>query len=607
MIHSQGGELEQLLEFLRRTRRFDFSGYKHASLMRRIERRMRAVRLSSYGEFIDYLEAHPDEFHRLFNTILVNITSFFRDSAAWERVVQEGLPRLLEAKAPSDPIRVWSAACASGEEAYSLAMVLAEALGRERFLKRVQIFATDVDEEALVQARRAAYGTRALVGGVPPQLLAKYFTVDGVGRYVFDAELRRVIAFGVHDLIGDAPIGRIDLLACRNTLMYFEAETQAEVLRRLLCALTPGGVLFLGRAEMLLSHASEFTPLDAKRRLFQKTGSSKLAVATAEAAPRATSQGPDAFADAETRRRLLENAFESSANALALLDTRGYLIAANERARGLLAIGPDDVGRPLQDLDFARRPVELLPLVGRAFAEGRSTTLKDVLHPSAQGDAYFELRVVPLRETKASLGVLIGFFDVTAQRRLQAEVNALTTELETAFGAPASTEIEARSGLQSRVTELEAIQAELVSVSEQLQSTNQELKTTRDELRARADDHLAETALLNSVFSALRAGLVVVDSELVVKLCNRRAEDLCGLRSDEAVGKHLLKLALRLPLEVLRGAIRSCLSGESEYVEVVVPLTTRRGRTIRCRIACTPLVRLDRPAGAVLLIDRDIR
>ncbi|MGA7119645.1 MAG: CheR family methyltransferase [Polyangiaceae bacterium] len=606
MTNSQGGELERLLEFLRRTRRFDFSGYKQASLMRRIEKRMRAVGLSSYAEFIDYLEVHPDEFPHLFNTILVNITSFFRDSAAWERVVQDVVPRLLDAKAPNEPIRVWSAGGASGEEAYSLAMVLAEALGRGPFLQRVQIFATDVDEEALAHARRGAYGTRTLAG-VPPQLLAKYFAADGGGRYVFDPELRRVIAFGVHDLIRDAPIARIDLLACRNTLMYFDAETQTEVLRRLHFALSGGGVLFLGRAEMLLSHVAEFTPIDAKRRLFQKTAKSEVAVTTDEAAGRLPSQIAKESAEAETRRRLLESAFDASVNALALLDTRGLLIAANERARDLFAIGPNDLGRPLHDLDFARRPVELMPLVGRAFAEWRSTTVKDVLHASALGDASFELRVVPLRDAKSSLGVLIGFLDVTAHRRLQAEVNALTSELETAFGAPAPKEIESQSGLQPGSAELESIQAELLSVSEQLQSTNQELKTMSDELRARADDLLGETAVLTSVFASLRAGLVVVDSDLVVKLCNRRAAVLCGLRSDEPVGKHLSKLALRLPFEVLRGAIRSCLSGESEYVESVVPLTTRGGRTIRCRIALTPLVQLDRPVGAVMLIDRDTR
>jgi two-component system, chemotaxis family, CheB/CheR fusion protein len=607
MTNSQGGELERLLEFLRRTRRFDFSGYKQASLMRRIEKRMRAIGLSSYAEFMGHLEAHPDEFPHLFNTILVNVTSFFRDSAAWERVVQDVVPQLLEAKAPNEPIRVWSAGGASGEEAYSLAMVLAEALGRGPFLRRVQIFATDVDEEALGHARRAAYGTRTLAG-VPPQLLAKYFAADGGGRYVFDAELRRIIAFGVHDLIRDAPIARIDLLACRNTLMYFDAETQTEVLRRLHFALSGGGVLFLGRAEMLLSHVTEFTPIDAKRRLFQKTAKSKVAITTDEAAGRLPpSQIAKEFAEAETRRHLLESAFDASANALALLDTRGLLIAANEHARGLFAIGPNDVGRPLHDLDFARRPVELMPLVGRAFTDGRSTTVKDVLHATALGDAYFELRIVPLRDAKSSLGVLIAFLDVTAHRRLQAEVNALTSELETAFGAPASTEMETQSGLQSGGTELETIQAELLSVSEQLQSTNQELKTMSDELRARADDLLGETAVLTSVFASLRAGLIVVDSDLVVKICNRRAAVLCGLLSDEPVGKHLSKLALRLPFEVLRGAIRSCLSGESEYVESVVPLTTRRGRTIRCRIACTPLVQLDRPVGAVMLIDRDTR
>ena len=155
---------------------------------------------------------------------------------------------------PTQPLRVWSAGCASGEEAYTLAMVLAEMLGPTEFRDRVKIYATDVDEEALTQARQASYTERE-VRGVPPELLERYFEPTG-GRYVFRKDLRRSVIFGRNDLVQDAPISRIDLLVCRNTLMYFNAETQARILARFHFALADGGVLFLGKAEMLLSHGS---------------------------------------------------------------------------------------------------------------------------------------------------------------------------------------------------------------------------------------------------------------------------------------------------------------------------------------------------------------
>src|SRR6266545_1832765 len=169
------------------SRGFDFTGYKRSSLMRRVDRRMAQVAVAEYSDYLDYLQVHPEEFTGLFNTILINVTGFFRDPDAWEYLRTDVLPAVLAGRGSDGPIRVWSAGCASGEEAYTLAMLLAEALGLEQFRLRAKIYATDVDEEGLLQARHATYGERD---------------------------------------IQDAPISRIDLLVCRNTLMYFNAETQ---------------------------------------------------------------------------------------------------------------------------------------------------------------------------------------------------------------------------------------------------------------------------------------------------------------------------------------------------------------------------------------------
>ena len=215
---------EALLEHLKACRGFDFTGYKRSSLMRRVDRRMGQLGITSYADYLDQLELHGDEFTTLFNTILINVTSFFRDAEAWEQLAREALPALLAAKPPTQPLRVWSAGCASGEEAYTLAMVLAELLGPAEFRDRVKIYATDVDEEALTYARQAGYTERE-VRGIPPELLGRYFEYTG-GRHVFRKDLRRSVIFGRNDLVQDAPISRIDLLVCRNTLMYFTAETR---------------------------------------------------------------------------------------------------------------------------------------------------------------------------------------------------------------------------------------------------------------------------------------------------------------------------------------------------------------------------------------------
>src|SRR5687768_16343164 len=170
---------------------------------------MQAVGRTRFAEYLDYLEVHPEEFSHLFDAILINVTDFFRDAPAWEIVANEVLPRLLRQKVNGEPIRVWSAGCASGQEAYTVAILLAEALGPAEMLQRVNIYATDVDDLALAQARQGSY-TAAQVESLPPTLRDKYFAFVN-GSYVIDVELRRTVNFGRHDLLQDAPISRVDL------------------------------------------------------------------------------------------------------------------------------------------------------------------------------------------------------------------------------------------------------------------------------------------------------------------------------------------------------------------------------------------------------------
>lgn len=205
--------MRMLLLHLKENRGFDFTGYKRASLTRRVDYRMAEVGVGDYAEYLEYLEVHTEEFTALFNTILINVTSFFRDAEAWEYLRAEVLPSMLFAKAPDGVIRVWSAGCASGEEAYTLAMILAEALGVEEFRQRVKIYATDVDEEGLTHARQATYDERQ-VRAVPAELVERYFDQVG-GRFYFRKDLRRLVIFGRNDLVQDAPISKIDLLVCR--------------------------------------------------------------------------------------------------------------------------------------------------------------------------------------------------------------------------------------------------------------------------------------------------------------------------------------------------------------------------------------------------------
>jgi two-component system CheB/CheR fusion protein len=262
--------LEQVLQYVLQTHGFDFTAYKRPSLVRRILKRMQVLGLDTYEEYFDHLQLHQDEFAQLFNTILINVTSFFRDPDVWAYTAENVLPRLLETERN---IRVWSAGCASGQEPYSLAILFADRNGVQGLRDRVKIYATDVDEQALAAARSASYAARELEN-VKPEWVERYFEPVGHGHYAASRDLRRAVIFGRHDLLTDVPISRVDLLMCRNTLMYFTAEAQARVLGRFCFSVKPAGALVLGHAEMLFNHGTMFTPIDLKRRVFRPVGNS---------------------------------------------------------------------------------------------------------------------------------------------------------------------------------------------------------------------------------------------------------------------------------------------------------------------------------------------
>src|SRR5262245_51330961 len=222
-------DFETLLSFIKRNRSFDFTGYKRPSLMRRVRRRMDAVHVGSFGEYQDYLQSHEDEFGELFNTILINVTAFFRDPASWEYVADQVVSQIADRKGRAEQIRVWSTGCATGEEAYTIAMIFAEGLGERVLSERVKIYATDIDSEALVQGRHGVYSLKD-VEPVSEELRQKYFERQD-GKFAFRRDLRRSVIFGRHNLIEDPPISHIDLLVAATRSCTSVRRSRARSLR----------------------------------------------------------------------------------------------------------------------------------------------------------------------------------------------------------------------------------------------------------------------------------------------------------------------------------------------------------------------------------------
>jgi two-component system, chemotaxis family, CheB/CheR fusion protein len=599
---------EALLEHLKASRGFDFTGYKRTSLMRRVDRRMGQVGIGDYTDYLDHLELHADEFTALFNTILINVTGFFRDAEAWRVLQEQVLPTLLAAKAPGVPLRMWCAGCASGEEAYTLAMVLAELVGIEEFRSRVKIYATDVDDEALGRARYGAYTDRE-IEGVPHELRARYFEPVG-GRHAFRKDLRRSVIFGRNDLVQDAPISRVDLLVCRNTLMYFTAEMQARILSRFHFALAESGVLFLGKAERLLSHRTLFQPIDPEQRMFRKVLRAHVPengiYADGTHLPvRPAVGGLDALrAEAMLALPLPQ----------VVITADGMVALANRQAEMLFGVSPRDVGRPFRDLEISYRPAELRKPIEQATAERRTVRVSDVSHTRGSETTHFEVQASPLVGAEgALLGVTVTFLDVTDARRLQDELEQANRQLETAYEELQSTNEELETTneeLQSTVEELETTNEELQStneeletMNEELQSTNDELQTINDELQHRTGDLDRANGFLETILTSLRAGVVVLDPDLHVQVWNQHAQELWGLRPEEAVGQHFLNLDIGLPTELLRPMIRQTLAETADAGELVVAAVNRRGRAIDVRVLASPLRSVDTTVGVIMTME----
>jgi two-component system CheB/CheR fusion protein len=599
MALEAGPEFEKLIEYLRDTRGFDFTGYKRASLLRRVSLRCSELSIDNFRAYLDYLQVHTEEFGSLFNKILINVTEFFRDKETWDYLAEKIIPRIA---AKTGEIRVWSTGTSSGEEAYSAAILLCEALGEETFVDRVKIYATDVDEEALAKAR-GGYTAKELAS-VDDGLRLRYFERQGE-RFMFRTALRRTIIFGRHDLTQDAPISRLDLLICRNTLIYFMAETQGRILARFHYALNDDGYLFLGRAEMLLTHAALFTPVDVKERIFTKVASLHLQDRLVLLAQSGSKEATNHIA---RQLRVRELTTEGTPYPQIVVDAAGILISANQLARLLFTIPADDLGRSLKDLELSYKPVDLRTPIDRINRERRPVSLPSVEIKRGDGTpGLYDIHAAPLIDDDGSLvGIVLNYVDITHASQLRSELERLGQELQSHKEELETTNEE----LQSTVEELETTNEELQSTNEELETLNEELESTNAELNSINTDLQLRTreverlnTLLLAVTGNIEVGAAVLDGGMRVQLWNERAADLWGVRSDEVVGSSFFNLDIGLPAEQLRALIRAGAGGRPLHDELVVKATTRKGREIRCRVIAHAIGDGDRPAGVVLVME----
>ncbi|RUT02529.1 hypothetical protein DSM106972_060070 [Dulcicalothrix desertica PCC 7102] len=460
-------EFEALLNYLNEDLGCDLTVYKRPSLVRRFEHRMQELEIGDYTDYLEYLKNHPQECVPLLNTILINFSSFFRDRDSWDYLANAIIPEIITSKQPGEQIRVWSAGCASGQETYTIAILLAEMLGIDQYLERVQIFATDVDKDALLQAHRGSYNELEIVG-IDDKILSKYFDKkfeNNEQRYIINSKLRRKIIFGRHDLALDAPMSKIDLLVCRNVLIYLNSEIQAGVIVRFHFALNDNGVLFLGSAESLLNSQNIFNLISIKHRIFAKAYN--LTLQQHLLIRPTTRQKKKAMMNTLTdETQIWKTAFLASAFPQIAVDCKSRLLLANEQAQTLFGLNNSDLLKRVQELKIGR----LLLLINFwSFNElkcnPRSTSFKPVEWVTDGNKIYFDIYITPiLTQSGAILGANLTFINVTSYTELQHEIKCSNSEI-------------------TKLTQkLQLVKVVLNTTINQLESTQQELDSAYQEI-----------------------------------------------------------------------------------------------------------------------------
>jgi two-component system CheB/CheR fusion protein len=504
--------LKRLLMRVKQQTRIDFSGYKENTLWRRIERRMAANHLFRFEDYLHLTEQEPQELDRLAKDILISVTAFFRDPEAFVRL-KEILRAIVAGKQHGDEIRIWVSGCATGEEAYSIAILLAETMGSNIGLYKTQIFATDIDDDAMSVARRGLYVEGALAE-LDPALISRYFTIQR-GRYEISRTLRDMVVFARQDLVQDPSFLRLDLVSCRNVLIYLQNELQAKVLTTFHYGLKPGGYLFLGKSEGVFQQEGLFDPVDKNYRIYRRhAGESRIPSVTArlpEFSDRTGREGSRQNAE----QRLLEAAVRNYVPAAILINGNCEIVHIHGNVTEYISIGQGKPSLNLQhmirrelrtDMQLLQHQAEktLVSAFGRPRTIGKgdeARTIRLAVHPLDPGVAtqHFLVCFEPV-----SIAVKVGAGE-TAESGSGRDVRVLEDEL-----------VSTRERLQTVIEELETSNEEMQALNEEVQAANEELQSSNEELEA-ANEELQST---NEELTTVNEELQIRSAELAEALSN---------------------------------------------------------------------------------------
>jgi two-component system CheB/CheR fusion protein len=542
--------LHELVDVLARERGLDLRGYKQTTLERRVRRRMSALNKASFAEYLQVFRNDPHEKNELLNTVLINVTQFFRDPQAWEALRAEILPKFLRNLRPGDSFRAWSAGCASGEEAYSLAILLAEHFGSRLHEFDVKIYATDIDEDALTSARRGEYRAEHLQE-MRHDWRAKYLQETPTALRI-TRDIRRLVIFGRSNLLSDAPISHCHLVICRNVLIYFDTDTQRHIFSRLHYALEREGILFLGKAESKLTESRLFRPLNSRWRIFQRIGKEQKGMADPEHPVTELPMADDNKVAQELRQLRLQqrNLLDAVRAGVIILDAYDVVVSHNDSAMLIWNLaGAQLNGKRVHNTELMVRCPELAARLESSHVGAMKAVAFQCRLRVDTEDRVLSVLLRPVKaESGERTGTIVYTDDVTTHDRLQTTVEQLEAtgeELQSANEELETTNEE----LQSTNEELETTNEELQSTNEELETTNEELQSLNDELEHMNEELERRTSELNALTESYAETLrrtpwpvLLVDKDEKIQLWNAAAQHLFGVGSTSVVGVEVDKL-----------------------------------------------------------------
>lgn len=543
--------LRRILAHVRVRVGHDFSLYKRATILRRVARRIQVTRKQSLAEYSNYLRDNPEEAQLLFSDFLISVTTFFRDPKAFQVLAAEVIPKLFDCKETANAIRVWVPGCATGEEVYTIGMLLLEEAGRREVRPEIQVFGSDLDAGGLAVAREGRFPS-TIEADVSEERLRRFFLREG-DHYRVRRELRDTALFASHSLLRDPPFSRLDMISCRNLLIYLGRELQQQVCNTFHYALNPGGFLFLGAAESADNPGGLFTPIDRDSRIFRSLGAGgeRRASLPIMLGPRhIPTDGPvhhrnagsaATAGDAALHRQMLEKIAPPSM----LVDEAQRAIHISENAGRFLRPSGGPVTTDAIDIVREELRFDLRIALNRALERGESTLTAPILvdFDKAQHRVYLQVKPV-IQDGDQTRDVLVLFIEGEAvETELGADgltkdtrespnetIRQLTAELQLAHNRLRMTREESEAANE----ELRAANEELQSINEEYRSTSEELQTVNSELKLKLESVSRAHSDLQNLMAATDVGTLFLDPSLRIKRFTPRLSELFSItQSDE--------------------------------------------------------------------------